>query len=228
MSQLPDYLNKGGGKLRSPPAGYVIPEYVEVRIDLEGEELRKLKLFITSKLGIPIKDTEWDYNKRLDCTVFTLHPINGRDMQLIEAQIKTQEEVIAHAKQLEEYSTAYYMTMNFIREIHKKPKLEINKLHYPLPLLSNPSDNDRLMIIPCDSYEEMNRMKGYINRSKHRRHTSVYASMEAENMVIVVHSIFSNSVNRMRRLINAAHYRHMRFNRHNAETETPQTGGPNK
>ena len=217
MSQLPDYLNKGGGKLRSPPAGYIEPENIVIRLDLDENGMRELNGFLIDNLNV--KGGDWNYHRKLDTMLYTVPNINKRDMESIVAIIKLKEKSITQEEKLNDFETAIEIILGHIRKANKEPELKVDKFEYPLPLLGCPTDKDTLLIIKCDTYEEMNRMRGYINKSKHRRTANVYANMEFHNKIIVV-SVYSHfNVNRMRRLVNAAHYKHQRFiKRHKATT----------
>ena len=217
MSQLPDYLNKGGGKPYSPPAGYVEPENIVIRIDLDEEGMRQLNSFLHNNLYV--RGGDWNYHRKLDTMLFTVPNIKGRDMETIVAIIKLKEQSIKQDERLNDYETAITILIDYIKKANREPELKVDKFTYPLRLLDTPTDKDKLLIIKCETYEEMNRMRGYINKSKHRRSANVYANMEFHNKIIVASVFLVSSVNRMRRLVNAAHYRHQRFiKRHKATT----------
>ena len=207
MSQMPDYLNKG----------CLQPENIIIRLDLEENEMRQLNGFLIDNLNV--KGGDWNYHRKLDTMLYTVPNIEGRDMETIVAIIKLKERELRNEERLNDYETAITILIDYIKKANKEPELKVNKFTYPLPLLSSPTDKDKLLIIKCETYEEMNRMRGYINKSKHRRTANVYANMEFHNMIIVVSVYGSFNVNRMRRLVNAAHYKHQRFiKRHKATT----------
>ena len=214
MSQMPDYLNKG----------CLQPENIIIRLDLGENEMRQLNGFLIDNLNV--KGGDWNYHRKLDTMLYTVPNIEGRDMETIVAIIKLKERELRNEERLNDYETAITILIDYIKKANREPELKVDKFTYPLRLLDTPTDKDKLLIIKCETYEEMNRMRGYINKSKHRRSANVYANMEFHNKIIVASVFLVSSVNRMRRLVNAAHYRHQRFIRrhNNAETETPQTG----
>ena len=92
MSQTPASLNKGGGIPYSPPAGYVEPENIVMRIDLDENGMRELNSFLINNLNV--RGGDWNYHRKLDTMIYTLPNIERRDMESIVAIIKLKEKAL--------------------------------------------------------------------------------------------------------------------------------------